>query len=263
MHVRVVTFTGAKDIDAGIKFLEETVKPALNSQKGYRGFTASADREGGVIAVLSLWDAAEDRDASEAALASSRQEALGVIGGEMRVENFEQLVAEVGDPPPEPGSALMLTRISMDPGKIDENLAFFKSDVAPRMKASPGFRGMRNMMDRSTGEGIVGTVWSDGDARKRAADEAMSRRSEGVARGVTFGEVSFREILTVDLKCAGHRSWVERSWRRPAARCCRVTTRRLGSGSWRPPQSRPDRTNLHLHLTSSTLEDQRHTVETA
>ena len=194
MHVRVVTFTGAKDIDAGIKFLKETVKPALNSQKGYRGFTASADREGGVIAVLSLWDAAEDRDASEAALASSRQEALGVIGGEMRVENFEQLVAEVGDPPPEPGSALRLTRISMDPGKIDENLAFFKSDVAPRMKASPGFRGMRNMMDRSTGEGIVGTVWSDGDARKRAADEAMSRRSEGVARGVTFGEVSFREI---------------------------------------------------------------------
>ncbi len=25
----------------------------------------------------------------------------------------------------------MVTRISMDPGKIDENLAFFKSDVAP------------------------------------------------------------------------------------------------------------------------------------
>jgi heme-degrading monooxygenase HmoA len=200
MHVRVVTFTGAKDIDAGVKFLEETVKPAMSSQKGYRGFTASADREGGVFAVLSLWDTAEDRDASEAALASSRQEAIGVIGGEMKVETFEQLVAEVGDPPPDPGSALMVTRISMDPGKIDENLAFFKSDVAPRMRASPGFRGMRNMMDRSTGEGIVGTVWSDGDARKRAADEALSRRSEGMARGVTFGEVSFREILTVDLR---------------------------------------------------------------
>ncbi len=26
MHVRVVTFTGAKDIDAGVKFLEEKVK---------------------------------------------------------------------------------------------------------------------------------------------------------------------------------------------------------------------------------------------
>jgi heme-degrading monooxygenase HmoA len=200
MHARVVTFTGAKDIDAGVKFLEEKVKPTLSSQKGYRGFTASADREGGVFAVLSLWDTAQDRDASEAALASSRQEATGVIGGEMKVENFEQLVAEVGQPPPEPGSALMVTRISMDPGKIDENLAFFKSDVAPRMKSSPGFRGLRNMMNRSTGEGIVGTVWSDDDARQRAAEEALSRRSEGIARGVTFGEVSFREILTVDVR---------------------------------------------------------------
>jgi heme-degrading monooxygenase HmoA len=94
----------------------------------------------------------------------------------------------------------MVTRISMDPEKIDENTAFFKSDVAPRITGSPGFRGMRNMINRSTGEGIVGTVWSDSDARKGAADEALSRRSEGMARGVTFGEVSFREILTLDLR---------------------------------------------------------------
>jgi hypothetical protein len=94
----------------------------------------------------------------------------------------------------------MVTRISMDPEKIDENLACFKSDVVARMKASPGFRGMRNMMNRSTGKGVVGTVWSEADARKRAADEALSRRNEGTARGVTFGEVSFREILTVDLR---------------------------------------------------------------
>ncbi len=200
MHARVVTFTGAKDIDAGVKFLEEKGKPAMSSQKGYRGFTASADREGGVFAVLSLWDTAEDRDASEAALAADRQEAIGVIGGEMNVENFEQLVAEVGQSPPEPGSALRVTRISMDPGKIDENIAFFNSDVAPRIKGTPGFRGMRYMINRSTGEGIVGTVWSDADARKREADEASSRRSEAMARGVTFGEMSFREILTLDLR---------------------------------------------------------------
>ena len=60
----------------------------------------------------------------------------------------------------------MVTRIGMDPGKIDENLAFFKSVMAPRMKASPGFRGMRNMVNRSTGEGMVGTVWSDAGTRE-------------------------------------------------------------------------------------------------
>ena len=198
--MRVVTFTGAKDIDAGVKFLEEKVKPAMSSQNGYRGFTASADREGGVFAVLSLWDTAEDRDASEAALASNRQEATGVIGGEMNVANFEQLVAEVGQSPPEPGSALMVTRISMDPGKIDENLAFFKSDVLPRIKASAGFQAARNMFNRETGEGLVGSAWANEDAMKAASAEAMSRREQGIARGVSFGETSYREILFTDLR---------------------------------------------------------------
>jgi heme-degrading monooxygenase HmoA len=200
MDVRVVTFAGAKDIDAGIGFLKDKVLPVLNAQKGYRGFTASADRAGGVFAVLTLWETAADRDASDSALASVRQEATDVIGGEMKIENFEQLVAEVGQPPPGPGSSLMLTRISMDPGKIDENLAFFKSEVAPRIKALSGFQGLRNMINRDTGEGIVGTVWSDQEALERAADDARARRDVGVARGVNFGEVSFRELVLADLR---------------------------------------------------------------
>lgn len=200
MNVRVVTFAGAKDIDAGISFLQDKVLPVLNAQKGYRGFTASADRAGGVFGVVTLWETPADREASDSALASIRQEATDVIGGEMKVENFEQLVTEVGQPPPGPGSALMVTRISMDPGKIDENIAFFKSDVAPRIKALSGFQGLRNMINRETGEGIVGTAWSDQEALKRAAADARARRDEAVARGVNFGEVSFREIVLADLK---------------------------------------------------------------
>jgi heme-degrading monooxygenase HmoA len=200
MNVRVVTTTGAKDIDAGVTFLQEKALPVLNAQKGYRGCTASADRAGGVFAVLTVWETPADRDASDSALASIRQEAMGVIGGEVKVENFEQLVTEVGQTPPGPGSALMVTRISMDPGKIDENIAFFKSEIAPRIKATPGFQGLRNMINRDTGDGIVGTAWSDQEALKRAADEAMTRRAEATGRGVKFVETSFREIVLADLK---------------------------------------------------------------
>jgi len=200
MHTRVVSFTGAKDIDAGIGFLQEKVLPAMKDQKGYRGLTASADRAGGVFAVLSLWDTEEDREASDSMLASNRQEAAEVIGGEMKVEKYELLVTEVGQVPPGPGSALMVTRISMDPEKVDENIEFFKSDVAPRIKASEGFRGLRNMMNRATGEGIVGTAWSNPEALKRAAADAQARRDEATARGVTFGEISMREIVLVDLR---------------------------------------------------------------
>ncbi len=80
MHTRVLTFTGAKNIDGGVDFLRQSVVPVLNEQKGYRGVNASADRSAGVLAILSLWETQSDRDASESALAKSRQEGLDIIG---------------------------------------------------------------------------------------------------------------------------------------------------------------------------------------
>ena len=199
MHTRVLTFTGAKNIDGGVDFLRQKVVPVLNEQKGYRGVTASADRSGAVLGILSLWETESDRDASYSALTNARQEGLDLIGGELTVETFEQLLAEVASPPG-PGSALIVTRISMDPAKIDENFAFFKSDILPRIKANAGFQAVRNMINRKTGHGLVGTVWADQDTMKAAATEAQSRRQEGIARGVSFGDVSYREVLFSDLR---------------------------------------------------------------
>lgn len=199
MHTRVLTFTGAKNIDDGIAFAREKAAPVLREQKGYRGFSVSADRAGGVLGTLSLWDTEADAEASFGALAGIREEALDVIGGELTVDSFEQIVEEVAAPPP-PGAALMVTRISMDPAKIDENLAFFKSEIVPRIKASPGFLALRNMIDRKTGRGLVGSAWADQDAMKQAAAEAQARRQEGIARGVSFEGDSFREIVFAEMR---------------------------------------------------------------
>jgi heme-degrading monooxygenase HmoA len=199
MYTRVLTFTGAKNIDDGIAFVRETALPVLQEQKGYRGMSASADRAGGILGILSLWDTEADRDASFDALAGLRQQGLDVVGGKLDVESFEELVEEIASPPT-PGSALMVTRISMDPSKIDENLGFFKSEIVPRIKAAPGFRALRNMIDRKTGRGIVGSVWTDQDAMKNAAAEAQARRDEGRARGVSFDGDSYREIVFADMR---------------------------------------------------------------
>jgi heme-degrading monooxygenase HmoA len=199
MHTRVVTFTGAKNIDKGVAYVRDEVVPNLNAQHGYRGLTVSADRSGGVLGVLSLWETEADRDASDGALAKNRQEGLDIIGGEISVETFEQLLAEISAPP-EAGSPLMVTRISMEPKKIDENFAFFKEDVLPRIRSSSGFRSLRNMMNRQTGHGLVGVIWSDQQAMESAAAEAQSRRQAAIDRGVKFGDVSFREIVFADLR---------------------------------------------------------------
>jgi len=67
---------------------------------------------------------------------------------------------------------------ALDPARIDENLEFFKREVVPQIKASPGFRALRNMMDRQTGEGMVGTSWDDEASMRAAAEEAKTRREE-------------------------------------------------------------------------------------
>jgi heme-degrading monooxygenase HmoA len=199
MYTRVLTFTGAKNIDDGVAFVREDALPVLHQQKGYRGMSVSADRGGGVLGILSLWETEADRDASLEPLADLRQKGLDIIGGQLTVESFEQLVEEVASPPTV-GSALMVTRISMDPSKIDENLGFFKSEIVPRITSSPGFLALRNMIDRKTGRGIVGSAWADQDAMKNAAAQAQTRRDEGRARGVSFDEDSYREIVFADMR---------------------------------------------------------------
>ena len=195
MHVRISTINGATDLDAGIRFLGEKVVPELQQQRGFRGITASADRAAGLVAVLSLWETEQDMTASESVASKVRQEALGVMGGDVTVETFEQVVADIGDPPPAVGCTLRVVRVKMDPARVDENIEFFRSEIVPRMKATPGFRGVRNMIDRASGSGAVGTLWDDEASMNAAEAAAEQRRHEASSRGVEFGEMSTRVLL--------------------------------------------------------------------
>jgi len=197
MFTRVVQFAGAKDIDGGVAFVRDTVLPVLRQQSGFRGVTASADRSGGVFGVLTLWETEANRDASESALLKVRDEGAKFIGGEMTVELYEEMVLEAVGPPRE-GASLLIRRVSMDPAKIDENLDFFKETVLPQIKASPGFVAVRNMINRSTGDGIVGTVWVDAASMDAAAEAAQQRQAQAAGR-VSFGDQSKREVLFVEL----------------------------------------------------------------
>ena len=199
MFSRAVIFTGATDIDAGMRYLQDTVAPLLREQTGFRGVTASADRSAGVLGVLTLWETKADLDASESTLAKAREVGQRVIGGAMTVAQFEELVVET-DKPPTVGCSLLLRRISMDPAKIDENLGVFRRDVLPEIKANPGFCAVRAMTNRQTGEGIVGTVWADKASMDAAAEAAEARRQQAAQQGVTFGEQTKREIIFADMR---------------------------------------------------------------
>lgn len=194
MYTRLLTFTGATDIDAGVQYLTDEAMPVLEAQKGFRGVSASADRSGGVLTILSMWETEADRSASDSALGKARDEAIKRAGGTLEIQNFEQVVQSIVQPPV-PGCQLNVVRIRMEPGSIDANIEWFKDQVLPQISAQPGFCALRNMVDRETGQALTGSVFVD----RKSADASMAnmptRRSAAEARGITFEDISQREIL--------------------------------------------------------------------
>jgi hypothetical protein len=108
---------------------------------------------------------------------------------------MEQMVAEVARPQVLVDRPLRLVRVKMDPTKVDEHISFFRSDVLPELRAAPGFLAVRNMIDGSTGEGVVGTIWADEDSMRSNEAGADERRERAAAQGVQIGEPSYRAVL--------------------------------------------------------------------
>jgi len=77
----------------------------------------------------------------------------------------------------------MVSPFSMDPATIDENLRFFKSEIVPQIKAAPGFCSLRNMVNRKTDEGYVGTVGADRAALDKQAEGAAVARRDAARAG--------------------------------------------------------------------------------
>jgi heme-degrading monooxygenase HmoA len=195
MHARISIVTDATDIERGLGFIRDQVLPDLQQQRGFRGLSASGDRSSGVVNVLSMWDSEADLDASESTADKARSDAVRLMGGQVSVERYEQILSEVGETLPRPGAKLQIRHIKMDPATIDENLEFFRQNVLPEIKSTPGFLGVRLLTNRSTGEGRVGTIWADEESLQVARERSEQRRARASDRGVEFGEEQSFEVI--------------------------------------------------------------------
>jgi heme-degrading monooxygenase HmoA len=200
MHVRISIVTDATNIEKGLGFIRDQALPQLQQQRGFRGLSASGDRSTGVVNVLSMWDSEEDLDASESTADKARSDAVRLMGGQASVERYEQSLWEVGETPPQAGAKLHIRHIKMDPARIDDNLEFFRQNVLPEMKSTPGFLGVRLLTNRSTGEGRVGTVWADEESLSGALERSEQRRATAADRGVEFGDDHSFEVLFASMQ---------------------------------------------------------------
>jgi heme-degrading monooxygenase HmoA len=200
MHVRISIVTDATDIERGLGFIRDQALPQLQQQRGFRGLSASGDRSTGIVNVLSMWESESDLDASESAADKARSDAVRLMGGQVTVERYEQSLWEVGETPPRSGAKLHIRELRMDPARIDDNLEFFRQNVLPEIKSTPGFMGVRLLTNRSTGEARVGTIWADEQSLEGALERAEQRRAEAGDRGVEFGDDQSFEVLFTSMQ---------------------------------------------------------------
>jgi hypothetical protein len=199
MHIRLTTITDAKDLDAGIAFIRETVSPVLHQQKGFAGLTASIDRENRLLSALSQWETEADRDASESAILKVRDEAVRITGGHVEVELFEQTLFEVVAGPPREGASLLVTRVSMDPATVDQTQAYFQKEVLPQIRTSPGVVAIRNLINRETGDAMTGVVYTDRKAMEAGVKMAEERQRANPDVPVRIQSRSLREVALIDM----------------------------------------------------------------
>jgi len=91
MHARVVTVSGsAEQLDEGLRRYRDEILPSIRSLDGFKGNYTLVNRSTGKVVNLSLWDSEAAMDASEAAAAPLRAQAVDGIGaGDVAVETYE------------------------------------------------------------------------------------------------------------------------------------------------------------------------------
>jgi heme-degrading monooxygenase HmoA len=92
---RLISGQGTPDrIDQAQREVRERALPIITVQKGFRSVVTAINRQNGRFLAGSSWETAADREASNAPLASIRQQVIGT-GSSIEVENYEVAFAEI------------------------------------------------------------------------------------------------------------------------------------------------------------------------
>jgi heme-degrading monooxygenase HmoA len=200
MYARLVFLTGdPARMEESIRYIEETARPELRSEEGYRGMTLVADRERGKGVVATFWSSEEARTASEEAGRSDRETAIQRLGGTGTLENYEVAVFHQ-KALPGAGSGVRMTFTEGNPADVDLAVDAFRTTVVPRVELLPGFCRAVLFIDRGRGRGVSAISFADTSGLAASRGAAASVRADATAkahlnvRGVDEYEMVFTEV---------------------------------------------------------------------
>jgi hypothetical protein len=86
-----------------------------------------------------------------------------------------------------------------DPAKLDESMQLAREQILPRARQMEGWRGVISLGDRSSGSGLLITLWESEEAMNASADKGRALRAESTAvTGGREADVQGFEVLMLE-----------------------------------------------------------------
>ena len=179
LHVRLSQITpGTLALDGCIKYIEDEVSPAVDSQPGSLGLSLLAIPEPGVAILESFWASRLALEASENTDAILRGELARQASGAVTVEDYEVVVFERRGARLRGGQAVRLTRAQVKPSGVGDVIDVVGDTAVPSLAETPGFCGALLFADPASGRLISETVWQDAQAQAAAPSVAAIIRAD-------------------------------------------------------------------------------------
>jgi quinol monooxygenase YgiN len=180
-HVRFNLITADPDrLGDSVTFIDAEVRPQVDSQPGSLGTALYTDPEHGLAILESFWASDNAMAATEHVVSPQRREAVRRAAGTVSVERFQVPVFEL-EAPVRAGARLRLTRIEVEPSRVDDAIEAYGDTIVPWLADTAGFCSALLLIDEQTGQTISETVWRDKQALGASRSTAAAIRVDTVA----------------------------------------------------------------------------------
>jgi heme-degrading monooxygenase HmoA len=203
LHVRLNLIT-ADPIRLGdsVKFVENEVRPVVESQPGNLGMAMKLNPDIGVAILESFWVSGDALRASERMAAPNRAAAVRRASGTVTVERYSVPVFE-REAPLRSGEGVRVTRLDVQPGALEDTVAAFGDVTVPWLADTEGFCSTLLFIDRTSGRSVVETVWRDREAlaASRSAAAAIRVNTVRATNGVIRSVEEYQLVFSSARKC--------------------------------------------------------------
>jgi hypothetical protein len=93
-----------------------------------------------------------------------------------------------------------VTWVRTDPGRTDEMLDMYRTNLMPRIQAMPGFCSLSMFIDRESGRGVGSASFDSRASLEGTRDAARAVREQATGRGLDIMDVAEMDLVLAHLR---------------------------------------------------------------